>query len=134
MPLQKFRHNAALGRNQGLVLGLVLESRLVLALSGVNRLVVSPELILRGSREVAIPNSGLGRGGLGGQGTAAQDLLGLVGVVTHELLGSLSSMGGVGAGDLAKLVGLGANELLGVLDVVVDELLVGGVDQGDAEE
>lgn len=40
----------------------------------------------------------------------------------------------MGAGDLAKLLGLGVDDLLGVLKVVVDELLVGGVDQRSGEE
>lgn len=118
--------NAALSSDQGLLLGLMLDSRL--------RLLVGLEVLLRSSREVALLNSGLGMGDLGGRGAATEHLLGLGGVVTKVLLGDIGSVGGVVASNLAKLLGLGVNEVLGVLEVVVNELLVGGVDQGHGEE
>lgn len=125
---------AALGSIQRLLSSLMLESRFRLAVHGGSRLLMALEVLLRSSREVALSNSGLRTGNLGGRGSATEHLLSLGGVVTHELLGGLGSVGGVGGGGLAKLLGLGTNELLGILKVVVDKLLVANVDQGYGEE
>jgi hypothetical protein len=125
---------AALGSIQRLLLSLMLESRFRLVVHGGSRLLMALEVLLRSSREVALSNSGLRTGNLGGRGAATEHLLSLGGVVTHELLGGLGSVGGVGGGGLAKLLGLGTNQLLGILKVVVDKLLVANVDQGCGEE
>lgn len=60
--------------------------------------------------------------------------MGLGGVVSHKLLGGLGGVGCVGTGNLLKLLSLGIDNILGVLKVVVDQLLVGGVDEGYGEE
>lgn len=65
---------------------------------------------------------------------AAEQLLGLGSVVAHVLLGDLSGLCGVGASNLPKLLGLCSHDVLRILKVVVDQLLVGGVDQGDREQ
>lgn len=98
------------------------------------------EVLLRGSREIRVLHSG-GRGGgrcsaCGrSRGLAAtEQLLSLGGVVAHVLLGNLGSLGSVGAGKLSKLFGLCSHNVLGVLKVVVDQLLVGRVDQRHSEQ
>lgn len=40
----------------------------------------------------------------------------------------------MGASNLPKLLGLGSHDVLRILKVVVDQLLVGGVDQGHREQ
>lgn len=60
--------------------------------------------------------------------------LGLGSVVTHVLLGSLGGLLGVLLGNGAELGRLGANDLTGVVELVVDDLTVGGVDERDKEE
>ena len=107
------------------------DQRLLLALDG--RLFVGLELVGRGGREVRVSNGGL-RADLGRGRSAAEHGLGLGSVVTHVLLGQLGGMGGMLASDLSELVGLSINDVGRLLQVLVDKLLVGGVDQGGGEE
>ena len=107
------------------------DQRLLLALDG--RLLVSLELVGRSSGEVRVSNSGL-RAHLGRGRSATEHRLGLGGVVTHVLLGQLSGMGSVLASDLAELVGLGIKDVGRLPQLLVDELLVRGVDQRHSEE
>lgn len=78
------------------------------------------------------------RGGLGdslGRSRAAADkLLGLGSVVTHVLLGNAGGLSSVLAGDAAELARLLIDDLAGLVQLGVDKLLVGGVDQRNAEE
>lgn len=129
---------SCLSSNQGLLLTLVLYSRLGRS----DRLVVL-EILLGSRREVSVADAanglglGGGRGRSGGLGAGLatlQQLLGLGGVVSHVLLGHLSGLGGVRACNLSELLGLGTDNVLRVLNVVVNQLLVGGVDQRHGEE
>lgn len=110
----------------------------LLLLHGGGRLFLSNlDVLLRGSREVRLVHSGgSGRGGRGGaRGLAtAEHFLCLGSVITHELLGHLGSVSSVGAGQTLELRGLGVDNFLRILKVVVDQLLVGGVDQGHGEQ
>lgn len=82
----------------------------------------------------------LGRGGeigrlegrllLGG----LDERLGLGGVIAHVLLGHLGSLLCVLLGDGAELGRLGIDHVAGMLELRVDELLVGGVDEGREED
>lgn len=99
------------------------------------------DVLLGGGREVRLVDrggggcGGCGRRGRGARGLAtAEHLLGLGSVVSHELLGHLGSVGGVRAGEALELFSLGADNVLCILNVVVDQLLVGGVDQGHGKE
>lgn len=120
-----------LGGHHGLVLG---DDRLGGDLNG-----VLLEVTAGGSREVGLLDV---RGGLGAHGDrshgiggdAAEELLGLGGVVAHVLLGQLSGLGRVLASNGAELASLLANNVGSILDLRVDELLVGAVDEGDEEE
>lgn len=123
-----------LSRDQGLLLGLVLNAGLRRS-DGLRRL----EILLGSSREVGVLDGavGLGWGGGGCRGrglTATEQLLGLGGVVAHVLLGDFGGLGGVGASNLPELLGLGSHDVLRILKVVIDQLLVGGVDQGNREQ
>lgn len=112
-----------LSRNEGLLL-----------LDGGSGFLGDLDVLLRGSREVGLVDRGGGLGD-GARGlAAAKHLLGLGGVVSHKLLGHLGSLGGVGTGHALELLSLGVDNVLGILKVVVDQLLVGGVDQGHGEE
>jgi len=75
---------------------------------------------------------GNGRHGLGG--ATAEKLLGLGSVVSHVLLGQLSSLGGMLASNGAELASLLAYDVGSVFDLGVDELLVGGVNERNNEE
>ena len=57
-------------------------------------------------------------------------LLGLGAVVSSVRFDSLMGTCGMVASEVLKLIGLGVGDFGGVLDVVIDELLVGHVDQG----
>lgn len=131
--------SSCLSSNQGLLLGVLLHSRL----GHVERLL---DVLLGGGREVGVIERadglrldgrrgrsrarGLGAGGL----VALEQLLSLGGVVSHVLLGNLSGLGGVSASNLPELLGLGGDNVLCVLNVVVDQLLVRGVDQRHGEQ
>ena len=93
------------------------------------------EVVLGGRGEVVglVLLAGLG-GDLGLGRPAAEELLGLGGVVAHVLLGDLGGVGRVLASHVADLVGLGVDDIRRLLDVVVDELLVGRVDERDEEQ
>ena len=56
--------------------------------------------------------------------------LGLGAVVSSVRFDSLMSTGGVVASEVLKLIGLGVGDFGGVLNVMIDEILVGHVDQG----
>lgn len=98
------------------------------------------EVLLRGSREIRVLHSAGGGGGWcsacgRSRGlTATEQLLSLGGVVAHVLLGNLGGLGSVGTGNLSKLLGLCSHNVLGVLQVVVDQLLVGRVNQRNSEQ
>lgn len=102
------------------------------------------DVLLRGSREIGVPNRAdglrLDRGGsrgrsLGAGGLVAlEQLLSLRRVVSHVLLGEFGGLGSVGTSNLSELLRLGGDNVLCVLNVVVDQLLVGGVDQGHGEQ
>lgn len=62
-------------------------------------------------------------------GAAAEQRLGLGGVVSHILLGELGSLRGMLASDLLELVGLRLDNAGNLLQVLVDHLLVGLVDK-----
>lgn len=114
-------------------------------------LVLSPGLGLAvdvtggGSGEVGLLHGGLGLvgrgggelllllGGLGRGGAAAEDALGLCRVVAHVLLGEVGHVGGVLAGGGAELSRLLVDDVRGVLELLVDDLLVHGVDGGHGE-
>ena len=108
------------------------DERLLLMLGSHNRLLGDLELVPRSRGEVGILEVALGRLGLGGAGATDQGL-GLGGIVTHVLLGEQSGLLGVLLGDGAQLGGLVVDHIVGLLEVVVDELLVGGVDQRNGE-
>ena len=92
-------------------------------------------LLLGGDGEIGGPILLVGGRGHAGIGRAtADDLLGLGGVVTHVLLGELGSVGGVLLGDGPQLGGLGVDDVARLLQVAVDELLVGGVDERSEED
>lgn len=95
------------------------------------------EVALRSGGEVGLLRNDLrnrlGGGGLGGGSLATDHLLGLGGVVTGVLLGDLSGIGSVLAGNAAQLLGLRVDHIRSVLQVVVDKLLVGGVDERSKE-
>lgn len=113
------------------------DERLLLLLDRGSGLLSNLDVLLRGSREVGLVDRGCrlgGRGGGGGSLTTAEHLLGLSSVVAHELLGHLGGVGGVGASNLLELLSLGVDNVLRILKVVVDQLLVGGVDQGHSKE
>ncbi len=97
-----------------------------------DRLLGKLELVPRGRGEIGILEVALDRLGLGGAGATDQGL-GLGGVVTHVLLGDQSGLLGVLLGDRANLGSLVVDHIVGLLEVVVDELLVGGVDQRNSE-
>lgn len=112
-----------------------------LLLHGGSGLLCNLDVLLRGGREVRFVHRGGGRRGRGrgrGRGArglaTAEHLLGLGSVVSHKLLGHLSGVGGVCTGDALELFSLGANNILCILNVVIDQLLVGGVDQGHSKE
>lgn len=63
-----------------------------------------------------------------------QHRLSLGGVVTHVLLGNLSGLRSVLAGDLAQLLGLAVQDVGAFLHIVVDELLVRGIEEGSQEQ
>lgn len=90
------------------------------------------ELLLRSGGEVGLLDL-LGRG-LGRGLATTQHLLSLGGVISHKTLGKLGGVSSVGSGYLLELVGLSLDKVLRILEVVVDKLLVRGVDQGDGEE
>lgn len=74
------------------------------------------------------------RGNFRGSRSTTDHLLGLAGVVAHVLLRNLSCLRSVLAGNMAQLLCLAVDHVRGLLKVVVDELLVGGVDQRCEEE
>lgn len=91
-----------------------------------------------GSREVLLGNGlrddGGGLGGSLGRGRATEKLLGLGAVVTHVLLGQVGGLGRLLLRNGAELSGLVVDNITSLLEVVVDELLVGGVGKGNDEE
>jgi len=129
------------GRQIGLALGLRGKSwgnllggdkrLLLLALDDGIRL----DVLLGGGGEVVglVLLGGLG-GDFGRSGSAADELLSLGGVVAHVLLGDLGGMGRVLAGHVANLAGLGIDNIRRLLNMVVDELLVGRIDERDEEQ
>lgn len=129
-----------LGRDEGLLL---LDNGLMNGRSRKRRLLGSPDVLLRGGREVGVPDAagrlsgrsgGLGGGGTGRGLTTTEQLLGLGAVVAEILLGDLRSLARVRGGNPPELLGLGVDDTLRVLNVVVDQLLVGGVDQRHGED
>jgi hypothetical protein len=84
-------------------------------------------LLLDGSRSSL--GAGLGRGG-----PAADELLGLGGVVSHVLLSDLSVLGCGLLRSLTELGGLRADDLGRLAEVLVDELLVRRVEERGEEE
>ena len=67
----------------------------------------------------------------GGPATSTTNvLLGFGAVVSRIRFDSLLSTGGMMASKILELISLGVSDLGRVLDVVVDELFVGHVDQG----
>ena len=63
----------------------------------------------------------------------ADHVLSLGSVVTDVLLGDLGGLGSVLAGNAAQLLGLRVNHIRGLLQVVVNQLLVGGVNERGKE-
>lgn len=116
---ERLRHGRGRGHHR-----LRLGDRLLLGLLG------------RGDGEHGLLGGGHGRGlgrGRGRGATATQHLLNLAGVVARILLAHGGEVVGLLLGDAADLSGLGADRIRSVLEVVVDELLVGGVDEGNEE-
>lgn len=74
-----------------------------------------------------------GDGGGSGGGAATHHLLNLAGVVASVLLAESSNLVGLLLGSGAQLSSLGVDGVAGSLEVLVDELLVGGVDEGNEE-
>lgn len=77
---------------------------------------------------------GLGDGRRNGAAAATNQLLGLGRVVPNILLCGLGGSRSVMAGELLDLFGLLVDDMGGILDVVIDELLVGLVDEWGKEE
>lgn len=100
---------------------------------GHGRVLLSLEVLLGSSREIRLGNSGLSAD-LGGCRAATDELLGLGSVVAHVLLGELGGVRSVSSSNHLELLSLGVENLGGILNVVVDELLVGSVDQREGEE
>lgn len=78
-------------------------------------------------------NDGIGLGSSGRATLATQHLLNLAGVVAGVLLAKGSDLLGLLLGNAANLGGLSLNDVRGVLDVLIDQLLIGDVDQGQDE-
>lgn len=79
---------------------------------------------------------GLGGGlrdDLGRARAAPNHLLSLGGVVAHVLLGDLGGLGGVLLGSGPQLGGLGVDDIGRLLELVVNQLLVAGVDKRHEE-
>lgn len=123
------------GALQGRVVGL--DDRILgVGLGQLGRL----EGLLRRSGEVGVlvflldsSRSGLGMS-LGRGRPAADQLLGLGGVVAHVLLGDLGILSGSLLCGLTQLGSLSADDVGGLAEVLVDELLVGLVDERGEEE
>lgn len=115
------------------------DQRLLLRLGGVVLLLGGLfvlQILLRRRREVGLLVR-LGRGlrhRLGRGRSATQHLLGLGSVVAHVLLGDLGRLRRVLASDLSQLLGLRVHDIRGLLEMVVNELLVGGVNEGHDEK
>lgn len=109
-----------LDSNEGLLLGVDSGSRRlgVLLESGA-------EILLGSSREVSLLQIVAG---------TLNQRLGLGSVVTHILLGDLGGLLGVLLRDGAELGSLGVDDLAGMLELAVNELLVGGVDERGEED
>lgn len=60
--------------------------------------------------------------------------LGLSGIIANILLGELGGLLRLLLGNSADLRGLGIDDVAGLLELLVDELLVGGVDKGRKED
>lgn len=138
VPSQLCIGSTHLGSNERLLL--VLDLRLRCRSSRLNR---SPEVLLRGRREIRLlerasrlaDRGGRLRGGRRSIGLATTEhLLRLGGVVAHKLLGHLGGVGRVRTSNFLELLGLSADDVLRVLEVSVDQLLVGGVDERNSEE
>lgn len=84
-------------------------------------------------------NGGGGRGsstdgvGLGGDRAAADQTLGLGGVVSHILLGELGDVRSVLVSGITDLGGLGVDKVGGMLELGINDFLVRGVEEGDHE-
>lgn len=113
------------------------ERLLLISLDGLlvleDGLLVLDEIALRSSGEIGLLGCWLDRSSLGGSSLAADHLLSLGSVVANILLGDLGGLGSVLAGHAAQLLGLGVNHISSLSQVVVDQLLVGGVDQRGEE-
>lgn len=75
----------------------------------------------------------LGRTGRSSRAAAAEHLLNLAGVVSSVLLAHSSELIGLLLGNAPNLSGLSVNSIGGGLEVLVDQLLVGGVNQRNEE-
>lgn len=94
-----------------------------------------------GNRELGLVNSRRGGGGrcalgsdLGGGGSTTKHLLDFAGVVTSILLTKGRHVFNLVLRNTANLLSLRVDNLRGVVDMVVNKLLVGSVDQGHEEE
>lgn len=96
------------------------------------------EALLRGLREVCRVDIGLRsrlRGEFGrGRATAVKQRLSFGSVVAHVLLGDLGGLRSMLARNLAYLLGLAVEHFGALLHVVVDQLLVGSVDERRYEQ
>ena len=101
--------------------------------SGFRRLLrfLGLKVLLRGGREVRRVRSARS---LRGGRPSSDKLLGLGSVVTDILLRKLGSLCCVLGSNLSKLLTLGVDDIAGLLQVVVDELLVGLVNEGRKED
>lgn len=71
---------------------------------------------------------------LGRLRSASEEILNLGSVVTSVLLGNVGNVANLLLGNIADLVGLGVDHVRGGAELVIDELLVGGVDERNEEE
>ena len=91
------------------------------------------EDLLGGGREVVLLDDRLLRGLVFGLASTLDQGLGLGGIVANVFLGELGSLFGLLLGNGAQLGSLGIDNITGLLELLVDELLVGLVDQGSEE-